>query len=313
MNKKQQPYQNSLTSKVNLLLGMNEVHSPNSSQQLISIDSIIVSEYQPRQYFDENKLNKLAVSILKHGILEPLIVRKIDNTKLELVAGGRRYLAAKKAKLTEVPVIILNLTNLEAQEIALIENLQREDLNPVEETEGILRLLSIRLEQTRTEVISLLYKMRNEIKGNTNRNVSANSKVSEIETIFEPLSISWKSFVETRLPLLKLPEDILSALRSGTIEYTKALAISRVKDVEERKRLLDLVLSNNLSLSEIKEHIKHLSSTSKEKDQMQQRWIEASKKLKSTKTWSKLDSDRSKQKKLERILSQLEKILEDLN
>ncbi len=313
-SKKNQPYQSSLSSKVNLLLGVNEVGSTNNTPRAsININWIVLPEYQPRQYFDEEKLNSLAESIAKHGVIEPVIVRQIAPQKFELVAGGRRYFASKQANRTEIPIINLALNDSEAQEIALIENLNREDLNPIEETEGILRLLSIHLQQDKTEIVSLLYKIRNQSQKNLSRNVSPNSQILEIERIFQPLSMSWKSFVETRLPLLKLPEEILSALKNGKIEYTKAIAIAKVKEEIERKQLLELAIEEKLSLSQIKAKLKSIpSSNPAPREEIQQRWLDASKKLKSSKTWSKLDGDRTKQKKLERILSQLEKILEDL-
>jgi ParB family chromosome partitioning protein len=96
--------------------------------------------------FDEASLEELVTTVKEHGVLEPLLVRPTQKAnQYELVAGGRRYRAAQRADLTEVPVIVLSLTDSQALEVALIENLQREDLNPLEETLGILNLLAIKL------------------------------------------------------------------------------------------------------------------------------------------------------------------------
>ncbi len=207
-----------------------EIDFPSSSQKMISIDKIVLPSYQPRQYFDPNSLTKLAATIKAHGIVEPLIVRlKIDSItqnfalqkeesdlqQYELVAGGRRYRAALSLGLEFVPVVILNVSESEALELAILENLARENLNPIEETEAILNLLSNRLNLDQISVVSLLHQMRNQVKGISDRNVSVNHlmEVETVQQLFEPMGLSWKSFVETRLPLLKLPQDILEPLR----------------------------------------------------------------------------------------------------
>ena len=103
------------------------------------IEEIIPNRSQPRKYFDEAKLQELADSIKEKGILEPLIVRRVDQG-YELVVGERRWRAAQKAGLKEVPVLVKELDGREVLELSLIENLQREDLNPIEEAEAYKRL-----------------------------------------------------------------------------------------------------------------------------------------------------------------------------
>ncbi len=241
--KKERPYGSSLKDKVDALFsGGQPLEAPRS----IPLDSLALPEYQPRQYFDEKKLAELASTIAERGILSPLLVREIEGERFELIAGGRRYRAAQMAGLTSVPVVVLELTDGEALEVALLENIQREDLNPVEETEGILRLLETRLKSERSEVLSLLYRMRNEMAGSSRRNVSPRESAKVVEELFAPLGMTWKSFVETRLPLLKLPEELLEALHSGQIAYTKAKAISKVKDSSQRKALLSSAISEHL-------------------------------------------------------------------
>jgi len=115
--------------------------SPDSPQS-VNISQIILSQQQPRRYFDPDKMQQLAQSIQEHGILEPLLVRPLTGDTYELIAGERRYRAAKEVGLTYVPVVIRAMTDRQALQIALIENLQREDLNPLEETEGMLSLLA---------------------------------------------------------------------------------------------------------------------------------------------------------------------------
>jgi len=137
----------------------------------VAVTAIRLPPQQPRRYFDPDKLEQLVLSIKEHGILEPLLVRPRPGGEYELVAGERRYRAAQKLGLAEVPVVIRKLTDEEALALSLIENLHREDLNPVEETEGILQLLSLKLNVAVEETISLLYRMQNEAKGKVTQNV----------------------------------------------------------------------------------------------------------------------------------------------
>ncbi|NER38103.1 MAG: ParB/RepB/Spo0J family partition protein [Oscillatoria sp. SIO1A7] len=224
----------------------------------LPFEAIQFPSQQPRRYFDPDKMAQLIESVKHHGILEPLLVRPVSDTKYELVAGERRYRAAVQAGLAEVPVTIKKLTDEEALQISLTENLQREDLNPVDETEGILSLLSVRLGLAVQPVVSLLYQLQNQSKKKAAKNVNPHSLRTVIQVFQELGLMSWESFVSNRLPLLKLPPDILEVLRQGKIAYTKAKALSLVKDEETRKRLLQEALDKNLSLKAIKEKIARL-------------------------------------------------------
>lgn len=127
----------------------------------VPIDQIQLPFKQPRRYFDPHKLAQLVESVKQHGILEPIIVRLIDNEKYELVAGERRIKAAREAGLVEVPIVLHELDDMQALQVALMENLQREDLNPVEETEAILDLLALSLDIDTKEVVSILHQIFN--------------------------------------------------------------------------------------------------------------------------------------------------------
>lgn len=234
----------------------------------VSLMSIKTRE-QPRHYFDPEKLEQLVRSIAQHGILEPLLVRPLPTNEYELVAGERRYRAALKLGLSEVPVVIRLLNDEEAIQLALIENLQREDLNPIEETEGVLQLLAFRLEMPVQAIPTLLYQMKNAFEKDVDarNNVIPTSKLDqarfaqerEIQSVFQELGLmNWLSFTCNRLPLLNLPNEILDAIRCGKISYTKALAIARVKDETQRQALLNQAIDENLSLSQIRVCIKKI-------------------------------------------------------
>jgi ParB family chromosome partitioning protein len=273
----------------------------------ISIDSITLPSNQPRHYFDPQKLQQLKESISTHGILEPLLVRPVEKIgQYELVAGERRYRAAKEAGLALVPVTVRQLTDDEAVQLALVENLQREDLNPVEETEGILQLLSLKLKIDVAGVTSLLYRMRNEVIGNTNQNVLISSEALKIQAIFDELAlITWESFVTTRLTLLNLPSEILEALRIGTIAYTKAQTIARLKDEAKRKELLEEAITQNLSVAQIRERIKAARPPKEEPQTLKQKMQDITHRFQRAKAWD----DPKKQKRLEKLLRQMETLL----
>jgi ParB family chromosome partitioning protein len=254
--KTEQPYK--AKADISVLMGDEQ---PSTDPLLLPIDSISLPESQPRRYFDPGKMEQLIQSIKIHGILENLLVRPLpgQESQYELVAGERRYRAAIAVGLKEVPVTIRELTPEQALQLALVENLLREDLNPVEETQGILQLLSIQLNMPVAEVPNLLYRMQHEAKGKVAQNVLGNEQGQAIMAVFEELGkLSWESFVSSRLPLLKLPAEILEALQAGKIAYTKAQLIARVKDKEQRQSLLEEAITADLSLNEIKERVKAL-------------------------------------------------------
>lgn len=219
--------------------------------------SLIRPRPQPRRRFEEASLEALAESIRAHGVLEPLLVRKAGEG-YEIIAGERRYRAAQMAGLEAVPAIVLEVDEKTAQAIALMENLQREDLNPYEETLGVLDLLALELGRSREEVVSLLHRMRDEVRGRVPRNVTGNSEGQKVEEVFRTLGrMDWQSFVRNRLPLLNLPPDLREALEDGSIPYTAALELKKVKDEEERRRLLEEAKAG-LSLRELKARVREL-------------------------------------------------------
>ncbi|MBD2181865.1 ParB/RepB/Spo0J family partition protein [Planktothrix sp. FACHB-1355] len=296
------------------VFGEEEASTLMENPQSLPITAIALPASQPRRYFDSQKLEELTQSVRSHGILEPLLVRPLPEqlNQYELVAGERRYRAAKAAGLTEVPVTIRQLTDIEALQLSLIENLQREDLSPVEETEGILQLLSFKLEMEVPEVTNRLYRMRNENSGLVSQNVLTNSEGQAIQSLFDSLGlVSWESFITTRLPLLKLPEEIKEALRKGDIAYTKAQVIARVKDALARRSLLDEAVELDLSLVQIKEKIAALNRpqvTNSEKNPTLKSRVDTTYRLlKKSKVWD----DPQKEKDLEKLLAQIEALVSD--
>ena len=296
----QPPAERSKLKNVALFASEEESSVPHT----LPLDQITLPPTQPRRYFDPQAMQSLVESVKSEGILQPLLVRPVGE-KYEVIAGERRYRAAQEAELTQVPVTVREMTDDQAVQYALIENLQREDLNPVEETEGLLNLLALRLECDTADVSSKLYRMENEAKGKITRNVSGKEDTETIEQVFASVGrMNWQSFVRTRLPLLKLPADILDALRAGCLEYTKAKAIAQIKDEAERKALLEDVIANSLSLSQIKERVK-AAQPSAEPPPLATRMTTTYQLAKKQKVWD----DPKKRKKLESLLNQIEALL----
>ena len=283
------------------------------TEQNLPISVIVLPDYQPRIFFNEQKLEELAQNIKSQGILNRLIVRRIAGTdKYELVAGGRRFRAAQKAGLSEVPVVVKKLADDEALAIAITENLQREDLNPFEETEGIIRLLAVRTGKPQEAIPQILTRMYNDSKrkSSSEQNVLFTDEGQTIQAVFNELStISWESFVSSRLSLLNLPRDILSPLKEGKIEYTKAKAIARIKDEEKRAELLEQAIAQELSLSQIRERLRLLEPQESDNSTptVQKTLSETYEKLKKSQLWKK---DPTKWRKAETLLKKLEQLLE---
>ena len=302
-NKSAKPIQKMKSNVIGQYTGKEaNVISVNKNQ--IPISEIKLPSAQPRRYFDPERLESLAESIHEHGVLEPLLVRHKDD-KYELIAGERRLKASQIAGRTEIPVIILDLDDTGATQVRLIENLQREDLNPLEETEGILELLSLQLGKKKEEVVKLLQRLEHEEKGKVARNVTGSENHNIIEEVFNSTGrMSWKSFLRNRLPLLNLPPELLQALRGGRLEYTKAKEINKLKNEEARKELLEEAISNNLSLNQIKDKIKELSEV-KETSELKEKVKTTFSRLKN----SKVLEDPKKKPKIEKLLQQLDKLL----
>lgn len=271
----------------------------------LTLERITLQKTQPRRYFDPQAMQSLVESIKQDGILQPLLVRPVGE-KYEVVAGERRYRAAQSAGLTEVPVIIRPMSDLEAVQYALVENLQREDLNPVEETSGILQLLALNLKCPAADVPSLLYRMQKEAKGKTvAHNVMGLPEAETVQAVFGSLGrMSWDSFASNRLPLLNLPDNILSALREGRIEYTKAKEIAKIESESEREKLLEEAIAQNLTLSQIRSQLKAFKPPT-EHGELQSRMSATYKLAKKSKVWE----HPKKREQLESLLAELEALI----
>ncbi|MEN8905286.1 MAG: ParB/RepB/Spo0J family partition protein [Clostridiales bacterium] len=200
------------------------------SVQEIKINDITNNTNQPRERFDDERIEELADSIKKHGILQPIIIKK-HTDGYKIVAGERRWRAAKKAGLTEIPSIIKDLSNRDVMEIALIENIQREDLNQIEEAKAYDKLIS-EYKITQEELSKIIGKSRSEIS-NTMR-------------------------------LLALHEDVKNYLVNGDITYGHARALL-VLDKLQQVKIAETIINAELSVRKTEEIIKGFNKDNNKK------------------------------------------------
>lgn len=182
---------------------------------------------QPRKHFDDEKLLKLSESIKEHGVVQPIIVRK-DGPIYRIVAGERRWRAARIAKMDTIPAIIKDLTEKEFMEVALIENLQREDLNPIEEAEVYEKLIK-EYNMTQEEISKIVGKSRPAI---------ANS-----------------------LRLLNLNDEIKKALINGDITEGHGRSLLSIENPEKQTKVLDEIVKNKLSVRDTEKLVKKINSS----------------------------------------------------
>jgi ParB family transcriptional regulator, chromosome partitioning protein len=276
---------------------------------MLNIDDVVPWFDQPRRAVSEEKFASLVDSVKAHGILQPLLVRPIKGGKYSIVAGERRWRAACSCGLREVPVAIRDLDDRQARECALIENLQREDLNPIEETEGILQLLVDQLETNREGVISLLNRMSHVVQGETVAAVDIQEQTLRVVDLFNRLGrMTWQSFLKNRMPLLDMPEDVLVAVRNGQLDYSKAKLVTQIKDDDQRIQMLEAAIALSLTFRELGKQVqKILRPYEPAAPPIRLRFEAAAKKLSKAGAWE----DPVRAKHLQSLVEQLEALLSE--
>ena len=196
----------------------------NNSATTLGINDIEPNRDQPRRVFDEKALEELSKSIEQNGIIQPLLVRPMSDGSYQLVAGERRWRAARMAGLTDVPVTIREMTDEEASVFALIENLQREDLNPVEEAQGLKSLI--------------------ETYGFTQEETADRVGKSRVA-------------VTNTLRLLKLPTSVLNLLGEGKLTAGHSRALLSLDDEKEMLKIAEAAISQELSVRQVEKMVKY--------------------------------------------------------
>jgi ParB family chromosome partitioning protein len=221
-------------SALGALLGPGGAADLTSHDQLrtLALDSLFPTPYQPRGDFDEASLQDLAASIRENGVLQPILVRPAAQG-YEIVAGERRWRAARLAGLAELPAYIRDLTDDQAAAASAVENLLREDLNPVEEVEAKRRIAALALGVPDDEVMTRLRQLLDHPEQDP-------EGVAGLDAAFARLGgEKWQSFLRNKGRVLNLPADVKAAIRSG-LDYRKALVVGTVPDEAGRARLLSL-------------------------------------------------------------------------
>jgi ParB family chromosome partitioning protein len=184
----------------------------------VSVDSIIPNRYQPRTVFDEAALEELTESVKRHGVLQPIVVRSLSDEQYELIAGERRWRAAQRAGLKRVPVVVKAAGNQDSLEIALVENLQRENIGPLESAKAYRQLIG-EFGLTQEQVAEKVGKSR--------------------------------TAVANTLRLLKLPEKALLALEANSITEGHARALLGFDSPAQQLAVLDRILTENLTVRDV--------------------------------------------------------------
>ena len=206
----------------------------------LELDRLFPRKDQPRREFDEESLNELKNSILEYGIIQPLIVRKKDD-KYEIVAGERRYRAASLANLEKVPVRVLDVEDRIIQEISIIENIQREDLNPYEEALAYEELMA-EYSYTQQELSDKLGKSR--------------------------------SYIANTIRLLKLDPEIIEYLKSGDITSTQARTLLSIKDKDKRFKMLENLLLKQSTVRDVEKLTTRKRSRDIYQEELENRLVE---------------------------------------
>lgn len=202
-----------------------ENDTENKASVMLKISEIEPNRAQPRTDFDEKALAELAESISQHGVLQPLLVRPVSADCYQIVAGERRWRASRMAGLSEIPAIIKELSDSEVMEIALIENLQRENLSPIEEALGY-KSLTETYKLTQDEVAKTVGKSR--------------------------------SAVANALRLLSLPQAVINLISDGTLTAGHARALLTLKSCEDMEKVANKVVENFLSVREVEKLCKDI-------------------------------------------------------
>ncbi len=211
-----------------------------SVEQVISIplEKIQFTSDQTRTYVDPEELDRLVVSIKNKGLETPILVRHLETGSYELVCGQKRLLAHQKLELKTINGIARNLTREQALESGLIENLQRSDLNPVNETEGIIKYICLKTQKSQDEIIGLLYRARKKESG---------MDIHTLSELYETVGKrSLNTFVAEYLPVLKMQDELLQAIRTGEISFSSARVLHRLKSGELRLFFLELVKKSDV-------------------------------------------------------------------
>jgi ParB family chromosome partitioning protein len=293
----------------------------NTKERLIARSAIACTfTFRPdrkpmRHYYDSVELERWALNdIGPNGIHSPLWVRPHPTMpgSYELVAGLRRWKAAEILNLETVPAKVFEWDDATAFQAAVSENANRRGFSALEDLDNTLGLLEIALGYEKEEVLSLLFRMNNANKNKGNPEIFSSSEAKLVEQVFNSFGlISWKSFVTTRLPLLKKPEDVLKRIRTGEIEYTKGIAIASLKTEEDRETLLEEAIRESLSLAQIKEKIQEIKAQDAENNQKPKNLKNRFGKVISlAKKDKKIWGDPKKIRQIEKLLRQLEGMLE---
>jgi len=224
--------QKGLGTGLGALFGDAAIETPTSDFEYVPLQRIEPREEQPRTLFEQAKIDELADSIREHGVLSPLMVRKLSDGYYQIIAGERRWRAAREAGISEMPVRVVTADDKKVLELAMVENLQREDLNPIEEARGFKALMD-EFDMTQEEVSQRVSKSR--------------------------------PAVANALRLLSLPSELIEFVLNSELSAGSARALLALKDEETMLSTAQLAVSNNMTVREVEALIKKINEQKKKR------------------------------------------------
>ena len=251
-------------------------------------------QFQPRSHFAPEALEELTRSVKAQGVLQPLLVRPLGPERFEIVAGERRWRAAQQAGLSEVPVLIRVLSDTDARMAAAVENLQRENLNVIEEVRARLQVAAAVLDSPEGEAVARMFALDRQPDQDPER-------VAGLDRAFGALGKeTWRSFIRNRAAVLNLPGDVQAAVREG-LDYRKALVIGRVGDAEQRAKLITQA-REGATVQGLREALRPTPPADDS-------WKALARRLGDQKTLERLDA--RKRAQLEKLMRQVERLLSE--
>ncbi len=293
----------------------NDYRAPSDGSQELSLSRIALNPQQHRRFMAPEKLEDLIQSIRQHGVIQPLVVREMQNDTYQIIAGHRRFEAAKRVGLEAIPVVIRHdLNDQHAQAIALIENLQREDINAYEQVRGILDLLKLALKDSGVDISdSGLRTLVDRVSRTSERGDQGLSEttIARTKQIFSELGVGL-SYFRKKCAVLDFPESLLTALQEGSITFAVARLLAGIEDRGKRARLLKLA-KNGASVQDLASHMKQKPSPTTASTlpsrfgQIRRSFTKASPLI-----YKAEDADSKTKAELERLVASIETALQEL-
>mgnify|MGYP001796122032 CR=1 FL=1 len=293
---------------------LDELMAEDTPVQDILVSKISPWDGQPRKYFDPKGIASLANSFKENGFKGTILVRPKGRNYL-IVFGERRWRAAKEAGLQFIPCFVEEMDDAKALDLAMGENLLREDLSKLEEAEGLLAVIKVETSLPEEEIIRLVNSSARHWKNGfyVGTKSDAAQHIPVIAGILSKYGVALNTFKSKHLQVLNLPEDVKEAHLKDGLPYSQALAIGRIADDYDRQDILSQVGSEGMtSFAEVDAAVREMTAPEQSKgDELKTRFNQATSRLRSQKTWKIVSADKAKTSRIKALVEELEGLLDD--